>query len=170
MKSLSTQLSIYKSVHLDNKNIATHFVGVPLILWSVALLLSTVGIEVNDLKVNLMHLVATIVFLYYLLLDIRMGVIAVALMGPIFYFAQTFTNVESPYLLAVGVFFVGWVFQFIGHFFEKAKPAFFDDIKQLFIGPLFLVAEVCFAVGLFKDLESKVTKDAQQMRIDLDHA
>ena len=40
MKSAQEQLSTYKSVHLNRKNIATHFIGVPAIIWSLTLLLS----------------------------------------------------------------------------------------------------------------------------------
>jgi uncharacterized membrane protein YGL010W len=49
---------------------------------------------------------------------------------------------------ALGLFVVGWVIQFIGHAFEGRKPAFVDDLVGLLIGPLFLVAEVAFALGL----------------------
>jgi uncharacterized membrane protein YGL010W len=32
------------------------------------------------------------------------------------------------------------------------KPAFFDDAKQLLIGPLFVLAEAAFAIGARADL------------------
>ena len=42
---------------------------------------------------------------------------------------------------------VGWIIQFVGHKFEGMKPAFFDDVKQLLIGPLFVAAEAYFLFG-----------------------
>ena len=33
------------------------------------------------------------------------------------------------------------------------KPAFFDDAKQLLIGPLFVLAEVIFAMGAQRALQ-----------------
>ena len=48
----------------------------------------------------------------------------------------------------VGLFVIGWIFQFVGHYYEGRKPAFVDDLVGLFIGPLFVVAEVAFAMGL----------------------
>ena len=48
----------------------------------------------------------------------------------------------------IGLFVVGWLIQFIGHYYEGKKPAFVDDIMGLIIGPLFVVAEVVFALGL----------------------
>ena len=47
---------------------------------------------------------------------------------------------------------VGWVIQFVGHVFEGRKPAFVDDIMGLIIGPLFVVAEVGFALGLRREV------------------
>ena len=57
---------------------------------------------------------------------------------------------------SIGLFVVGWVFQFIGHYFEGRKPAFVDDIMGLAIGPLFVVAEVVFMLGFRKDLKAAV--------------
>jgi uncharacterized membrane protein YGL010W len=43
---------------------------------------------------------------------------------------------------------VGWVIQFVGHYYEGRKPAFVDDITGLIIGPLFVVAEAAFLMGM----------------------
>ncbi|MGH9500130.1 MAG: Mpo1-like protein [Terriglobales bacterium] len=37
-----------------------------------------------------------------------------------------------PY--ALGLFLVGWAFQFIGHAFEHKRPEFFHDWRFLFVG------------------------------------
>ncbi|WP_116387011.1 Mpo1-like protein, partial [Cupriavidus oxalaticus] len=51
------------------------------------------------------------------------------------------------------------IIQFIGHYYEGRKPAFVDDLAGLLIGPLFLVAETAFALGLARD-----TRDAMAAR------
>ena len=51
-------------------------------------------------------------------------------------------------VVGIGLFAVGWFIQFVGHYYEGKKPAFVDDIMGLIIGPLFVVAEVVFALGL----------------------
>ncbi len=56
----------------------------------------------------------------------------------------------------VGLFLVGWVIQFVGHYYEGRKPAFVDDLIGLVIGPLFVVAEAGFLVGLGKKVEREV--------------
>lgn len=164
MKSVSTLLSIYKSSHLNQKNIVTHFVGIPLILWSAALFFATFSFSLAGFESNVMQVLALLIFAYYLVLDIKLGVIAIALIAPIWLHANSYANSDNTYILAGVVFFIGWVFQFIGHYYEKAKPAFFDDLKQLLIGPLFLVAELCFFANLFSKLEKEVTKKALEIR------
>ncbi len=49
---------------------------------------------------------------------------------------------------SVGIFVVGWIIQFIGHYYEKKKPAFMDDVIGLAIGPLFVLAEFVFLLRL----------------------
>jgi len=47
--------------------------------------------------------------------------------------AQRFT-------VSLAVFVLAWVGQFIGHRIEGKKPSFFDDLRYLLIGPLFVLA------------------------------
>ncbi|MDP1165166.1 Mpo1-like protein, partial [Klebsiella pneumoniae] len=44
-------------------------------------------------------------------------------------------------VIGVGSFVVGWVFQFVGHYYEGRKPAFVDDLVGLLVGPMFVVGE-----------------------------
>ena len=65
----------------------------------------------------------------------------------------------------VGLFVVGWIVQFIGHVFEGRKPAFVDDLIGLVVGPLFVVAEVAFAMGLRPELAAEVTRRSGPTRV-----
>lgn len=49
---------------------------------------------------------------------------------------------------ALGLFIVGWVFQFIGHAIEGNQPAFLSNPVHLLIGPWWLVRRIAEAVGL----------------------
>jgi len=42
--------------------------------------------------------------------------------------------IESLWWLALALFGVGWVLQFIGHWFEGKPPEFFKDWRFLFVG------------------------------------
>ena len=38
------------------------------------------------------------------------------------------------WLASVGLFVIGWIFQFIGHAVEGKRPEFFKDLRFLFVG------------------------------------
>ena len=61
---------------------------------------------------------------------------------------------------SLGAFFVGWLIQFIGHYYEGRKPAFMDDLRGLLIGPMFVTGEAMFALGwgkaMLAEIESRV--------------
>lgn len=59
---------------------------------------------------------------------------------------------------------VGWVFQTVGHVWEGRKPAFFDDLRGLLVGPMFLLAEVQMALGLQRDLRPLIEAQAGPVR------
>ena len=63
-----------------------------------------------------------------------------------------------------GLLVGGWAIQFLGHAFEGRKPAFLDDLRGLLDGPLFLVAEVAFALGLSPELQAEVERRAGPTR------
>ena len=44
--------------------------------------------------------------------------------------------------IALGLFVVGWIFQFIGHAFEGKPPEFFHDWRFLFVGLRWWFAKV----------------------------
>ena len=46
------------------------------------------------------------------------------------------------------LFVGGWILQLVGHVFEGRKPALADNLFQIFVAPIFLAAEVFFALGL----------------------
>ena len=63
-----------------------------------------------------------------------------------------------------GMFVVGWIFQLVGHVYEGKKPAFVDDLTGLIIGPLFVVAEVGFAIGMRAEVEQQIEETAGPFR------
>jgi uncharacterized membrane protein YGL010W len=44
--------------------------------------------------------------------------------------------------MAVGLFVVGWIFQFVGHAFEGKPPEFFSDWRFLLVGTRWWAAKV----------------------------
>ena len=71
----------------------------------------------------------------------------------------------SVWAAASSTLFVGGsAIQFLGHKLEGAKPAFLDDLQSRLIGPLFLVAEAAFALGLESELREQTERVAGPTR------
>ncbi|GGJ03767.1 hypothetical protein GCM10007978_46730 [Shewanella hanedai] len=169
MKSAEEQLSTYKSVHLNPKNINTHFIGVPLIIWSLFLLLNLIPInfftlDSLGLNINLASVFAIGISIYYIKLHARIAIGLVMFIIPVLYTSSLVAQQSGGLWIALSVFVVGWIIQLIGHQYEKAKPAFIDDLNQLLIGPFFLMAEVYFFLGLEPELDKQITPMAVEKR------
>ena len=161
MKTDVEQLSTYKSVHLNKTNVKTHFIGVPIIIWSLMVLLSLIELPLTlpDSAYSLTVAVVcfTGIIIYYFLLNAKLAIGQILFFIPLLYVAHLVAQYQHAVWIAISAFVVGWIIQFVGHHYEKAKPAFVDDLNQLIIGPFFLMAEVFFMLGAQKELEKKVT-------------
>jgi len=164
MKSAVEQLSTYKSVHLNPQNIKTHFIGVPMIIWSAFLMLGTIRFDWQDYQISAAMILTVLVLGYYMALHMRLALGLVLFILPVLYTSEQVVHTSHPFIIAISIFVIGWVMQFIGHHYEKAKPAFMDDLNQLLIGPFFLMAELYFMMGLEKDLAAQITPIAREKR------
>lgn len=166
MKTLLDQLANYADYHRSARNIATHLVGVPLIVMALFVLLSRPVWMIGTVPLSPAVLVATASVLYYLRLNLGMGLIMGLLYGLGLMFGAAVAELDDTtwLILGVGGFLVGWVIQFVGHYFEGRKPAFFDDVMGLAIGPLFVVAEVLFKIGAYSELKLKVEERSGPVR------
>ena len=159
MKSFVDYLSQYAAYHRDKRNIATHFVGIPMIVAAVAILLSRpVVMHLDGVALSPALLVIVLTSLFYLRLDLRFGVAMTLFLLVCLWLGQLLAGAGTVAWLAwgIGMFVVGWIFQFVGHYYEGRKPAFVDDVIGLIIGPLFVAAEVAFAMGLRKEVQHAV--------------
>ena len=162
MKTLVDHLAQYAAYHRDRRNIVTHFVGIPMIVLAVTVLLSRPGLLLGGLWLSPATLAALLSTLFYLRLDVRFGLVMGALLGLCLWFSAGLALGGTALWLSagLGLFVVGWVIQFIGHFYEGRKPAFVDDLSGLIIGPLFVVAEAAFLLGLRQEVEHEVVQRA----------
>ncbi len=167
MRTLVDHLSNYADYHRDRRNIATHFVGIPMIVVAVATLLSRPAIDVGGLPLSPAVVVVGAFMAFYLRLDVRFGLLMSLMMGPAVALGAFFAKQETTTWLVAGVgaFVVGWVIQFVGHFFEGRKPAFVDDLIGLVVGPLFVMAELVFALGLRQEVHDEVIRRSGPTRV-----
>src|ERR1019366_4801501 len=99
---------------------------------------------------------------FYLGLDRRYGATMAALLAAAFYGGvRIAAQPTGTWLFTSGALFAGgWIVQFVGHAFEGRKPAFVDDLAGLLVGPLFVVAEAGFALGLRDDVRRAIERGA----------
>jgi len=149
------QLASYASVHRSGRNKATHFIGIPLIVFSLLLILSLWRLEIGGREWTMALVVAIVAALGWIALDLGIGVIMALIMVPTWYAAEAFSGAlgASSTWVAFAVLFIGgWALQFLGHHYEGKRPALVDNFFQAFIGPMFLVAETLVASGYRADL------------------
>lgn len=166
MRTLQDHLSNYASYHRDRRNVATHFVGIPAIVLGVTSLLARAAVDAGGVTISAALVAAILTCAFYLVLDVRFGLAMSALMGLAVWGGHAIAAEALGTWLGVSaaLFVGGWIVQFVGHGYEGKKPAFVDDLIGLIIGPLFLVAEVAFALGLRNEVRREVERRAGPMR------
>jgi uncharacterized membrane protein YGL010W len=159
MKTLQQQLGNYGLYHRSKRNVLTHFLGIPLIVFAVICLLARVEVHVLNTMIDGAQIAVFFTVAYYLMLSISLGLIMAVIFVLMTLGAQPIAALALlPWLMTgVGIFIFGWVLQFIGHYFEGKKPAFVDDLVGLIIGPLYVTVELLFMFGLYKNLEQQIT-------------
>ena len=166
MQTLEQQMSFYAAYHQDPRNKASHFVGVPMIIFGLFIALGWARLELGGMTLTAAMLLAAVVLVWYFLLDVPLALAMLAVNALLLYLA----DLVSAQPVATGaawsaVFFGGgWVIQLIGHVWEGRKPALVDNFFQIFVAPIFLAAEVFFALGYKPALHAAVQKRALEMR------
>jgi uncharacterized membrane protein YGL010W len=149
------QLATYASYHRDARNRATHFIGIPAIVFSILLPLALVRVAGISAAVP----VALLALVGWIALDRVIGLAMVVVMLPMLIVAEWIAHTYGSAIawIVFAVFFVGgWVFQLVGHVWEGRRPALADNLFQAFIGPMFIMAEVLMALGLKQDLKAAI--------------
>ena len=168
MRTLVDHLSNYADYHRDRRNIATHFVGIPVIVLAVATLLSRPAFDVGlPLTLSPALLVVGAFIAFYFRLDVRFGLAMTGALIPTLFVGAFFAAQSTAVWLGagIGMFVGGWIVQFVGHFFEGRKPAFVDDLIGLVVGPLFVMAETAFFLGLRKEVADEVIRRSGPTRV-----
>ena len=162
MTTLVDRLASYASYHRDKRNIATHFLGIPMILLGTQTALAKIGIGPLNLAVG----ATAVASRYYQKLDPAWGTAMATVLAASCAAGNALAALPFPLWAgaAGGLFVGGWALQFLGHLFEGKKPAFMDDLAGLLDGPLFLLAEAAFALGLAPELAADIVRRAGPTR------
>ncbi|MBQ5939278.1 MULTISPECIES: DUF962 domain-containing protein [unclassified Massilia] len=131
-RQIDILLAKYAESHQNPTNELIHFVCIPAIVFSLLGILWAIH-PVVALAVVLGSMV------YYLKLS-RPFAMGMGAMSLIMLALLALLPGMTVLPVSIAVFVVAWIGQFIGHKIEGKKPSFFDDLRFLLIGPLFVLS------------------------------
>lgn len=138
MKTLAVWLDEYGESHRNPTNKLIHWVCVPVIYFCVLALLYS------------LHpwaawggLAAALAFYLPLSVPLALGMLALTAV-----MLAILPAIPQLPRVALALFVLAWIGQFIGHKIEGKKPSFFKDLQFLLVGPVWLLHFVYKRLGL----------------------
>ena len=130
-RAIDTLLAQYSESHLHPANEVIHFICVPIIVFTLLGLLWCLH--------PLVALAIVVASMWYYFTLSRPFAWGMLLMSAAMLAILAALPPQAILPLSVIVFVLAWIGQFIGHKIEGKKPSFFDDLRFLLIGPLFVL-------------------------------
>ena len=131
-RDIDILLARYAESHRNHTNELIHFVCIPAIVFSLLGILWAIHPIVALVVVGA-------ALMYYIRLS-RPFALGMAAMSAVMLGLLNVLPAGTVLATSIGVFVVAWIGQFIGHIIEGKKPSFFDDLRFLLIGPLFVLS------------------------------
>lgn len=159
MRKIDALLAEYGESHRNPTNKLIHWICVPIIFWTVTALLwsvqfPAVKFESLSTHLNMAMIALLLVLLYYARLSFTLalgmlifGALCLGVCLGLHQFLLQRNLIPLP-LLALIIFVIAWIFQFIGHKIEGKKPSFLKDLQFLLIGPAWLMHFVYKKLGI----------------------
>ncbi|MCK9488011.1 MAG: DUF962 domain-containing protein [Xanthomonadales bacterium] len=145
LRAIDRYFAHYGADHQHPTNQLIHWICVPLILWAViaaAWTLPVPPVFQPGLWAGVLMFGA---FLWYYRHSRTLG-LAMLLVFVLLAFATELLyrilDAQGLLWLAIGVFVLAWIGQFIGHRIEGRKPSFFTDLFYLLVGPAWLLGKL----------------------------
>jgi len=130
-RTIDVLLDQYSDSHRNPTNELIHFVCVPVIVFTLLGILWSIHAALAVAAV-----VAALVYYFRLSPPFACGML---LMSAVMLALLALMPAGTVLPLSIAIFVVAWIGQFIGHKIEGKKPSFFDDLRFLLIGPLFVL-------------------------------
>ena len=152
MRDAATWFENYAADHQNPTNRLIHWICVPAITWTVVALIWLIPVPGWLGRPGLWAVLAMFLAFcfYYYRLSRKIGLaMAGAFLSLALVTDSLYRSIGSGGLLwlAVGVFVVAWIGQFIGHKIEGKRPSFLTDLQYLLIGPAWLMSKALSRFG-----------------------
>ena len=152
MRQIDLLLDQYSSDHRNTTNQLIHVFCVPAIVWSVTAMLWAIPVPGTWFLPGAFSAFAMFLawaFYWRLSPKLAMGLFvcffASALLNR--YIAGTY-GMNVLLVLAIAIFVVAWIGQFIGHKVEGHRPSFMTDLVFLLVGPLWTLRKLYQRIGI----------------------
>ena len=133
-----------------------HVVGILLLFTGAVLPLTLVKVPLFGTELSLAVILALPVLIYWLLLDVALGVGILAVSIVLFSIATTISAQASTmtmWAIFAALVGLGLAAQAIGHkVFEGREASLFTFPSHLLLGPMFVMAKLFIALGFRRDL------------------
>ena len=160
MSNLPALLADYGAYHRDSRNRLTHYFGVPAIVYAILVLPALHTATLFGFTVEVDRLIVVPFVLFYLVLDLWLGLILAVVFALLCASAEATTQLGTTVstLVAGAVFILGWALQFFGHYLEGNRPALLTNLFQIVVAPIYLIAELSFGLGLRPGLQAQIER------------
>ncbi|MCC8362732.1 DUF962 domain-containing protein [Lysobacter sp. A6] len=153
MRPIDRWFASYSGDHRNAINQRIHVVAVPAILWSVIALLWCIPVPPGGwFKPGIFAALAMVAASAYYVRASRVlgfGMLAVFFaMSVLTWWLHATYGTRTLLTLAIAVFVVAWIAQFVGHKIEGRKPSFLTDLTYLLIGPAWVLAKGLRKLGI----------------------
>ena len=154
------QAKNYASYHKKAATRYSHMAGIPLILLSLMILLGFVHVVIiGVLDVNVAVITTIALLIYYFRLQWRLALALTPVLALLLWIASFFSHngpTAHALLSFLLIFVIGVAIPTIGHFIEEKRLTFAENLWQVLIAPLFMVAEVFFLAGRMNELNEEI--------------
>lgn len=154
MASIYHLLDEYGDSHRNPANKLIHWICVPVIVWTVIALLWIIpfpsALQADVVPVNWATVALGLAMIYYIYLSPRLSLGIVLFLVLLLWITATVEQ-AAPWplwLIAVVLFVLAWIGQFVGHVIEGKRPSFFKDVQFLLIGPAWLMSWLYKRLGI----------------------
>ena len=160
------QLAHYAHAHRDQVNCVMHIIGNPLLFVAVVLPLCLVRVSAFGVQVNAAPLLVAPALILWTAWDVAIGVALVVTSIPLLFAAAAIAGCVTVlwlWIVAGGLFVVGWALQIVGHqVFEHKRPTLLDNPVQMLISPMYIFAKLFVALGFRPDLAAVLQKSSER--------
>ncbi|KAF1719103.1 DUF962 domain-containing protein [Pseudoxanthomonas wuyuanensis] len=150
-RPLDRWFASYSGDHRNQTNQRIHVFAVPAILWTVIAFLWCVPVFGTWMKTGIWAALAMFgawMFYYKMSRPLGFGMLALFVaMAWVTRWLQMLLGTENLFWLALAVFVIAWIAQFVGHKIEGRKPSFLTDLTYLLIGPAWVLSKLYRKLG-----------------------